>query len=85
MSLKRYLEESDRDAIASEIGFYTPLATHIFGVLLGYPTKHRLINKTGKHGIPDIRLYSQEDDSEWIVVEAKLDDEDIRLEPVWLC
>lgn len=78
MSLKRYIEECD--AIASEIGFYTPLATHIFGVLLGHPTKHRLINKTGKHGIPDIRLYSQEDGSEWVVVEAKLDDDEIRLE-----
>src|SRR5271157_5845934 len=78
MSLKRYLEETGPTAIASEIGFYTPLATHLFGGLLGYPPKHRIINKSGKHGIPDIRLYSQEDESEWVVVEAKLDDAEIR-------
>ena len=78
MSLKRYLEETGPDSIASEIGFYTPLATQVFGALLGYPSKHRIINKSGKHGIPDVRLYSQEDGSEWVVVEAKLKDNDIR-------
>lgn len=78
MSLKRYIEETDRTSLASEIGFYTPLATHIFGALLGYPPKHRVINKSGKLGIPDIRLYSGEDNSEWAVVEAKLDDSEIR-------
>ena len=80
MSLKKYLNEIRADSVASEIGFYTPLATHIFGALLGYPPKHRIINKTGQHGIPDIRLYSQEDGSEWAVVEAKLDDDEIRNE-----
>ncbi|MGH9433895.1 MAG: hypothetical protein ACRD3T_20395, partial [Terriglobia bacterium] len=80
MSLKRYLDEINSGSIASEIGFYTPLATQIFGALLGYPPRHRVINKSGQHGIPDIRLYSQEDGSEWIVVEAKLDDEQIRYE-----
>ena len=78
MSLKRYLDETGPDSIASEIGFYTPLATQVFGALLGYPPKHRIINKSGKHGIPDVRLYSQEDGSEWVVVEAKLNDDDIR-------
>ncbi len=80
MSLKQYLNEIKPGPVASEIGFYTPLATHIFGALLGYPPRHRIINKSGEHGIPDIRLYSQEDDSEWAVVEAKLDDEEIRNE-----
>ncbi|HXJ92508.1 MAG TPA: N-6 DNA methylase [Terriglobia bacterium] len=65
-------------SVESEIGFYTPLATHVFGALLGYPPKQRVINKSGKHGIPDVRLYSQEDGSEWVVVEAKLDDAEIR-------
>jgi len=78
MSLKRYLHEITSGSIASEIGFYTPLATHVFGTLLGYPPQHRLINKSGKHGIPDIRLYSKEDGSQWVVVEAKFDDEEIR-------
>src|SRR5436309_823798 len=78
MSLKKYLEETSPGSVASEIGFYTPLATHIFGALLGYPPKQRVINKSGEHGIPDIRLYSQEDNSEWVVVEAKLQDAEIR-------
>jgi hypothetical protein len=38
MSLKRYLDEIG--SVASEIGLYTPLATHVFGALLGYPAKH---------------------------------------------
>ncbi|PYP93622.1 MAG: hypothetical protein DMG65_00625 [Candidatus Angelobacter sp. Gp1-AA117] len=80
MSLKKYLEETTPGSIASEIGFYTPLATHLFGALLGYPPKHRIINKSGEHGIPDIRLYSKEDNSEWIIVEAKRDDAEIRNE-----
>lgn len=80
MSLKRYFDETGPSSIASEIGFYTPLATHVFGALLGYPPKQRIINKSGKQGIPDIRLYSQEDGSEWAVVEAKLDDADIRVD-----
>ncbi len=77
MSLKKYLEEI-RTPSLSERGFYTPLATHIFGALLGYPPKHRVIEKRGELGIPDIRLYSKEDGSEWVVVEAKLDDGEIR-------
>jgi hypothetical protein len=76
MSLKRYLDEIG--SIASEVGLYTPLATHVFGALLGYPPKHRVINKSGMHGIPDIRLYSQEDGSQWAVVEVKFEDRDIR-------
>jgi len=77
MSLKKFLAETGSGTL-SEIGFYTPLATHIFGALLGYPASERVINKSGKHGIPDIRLYSQEDRSEWAVVEAKLDDHEVR-------
>ncbi len=77
MSLKKFLAESASGTL-SEIGFYTPLATHIFGALLGYPPTQRVINKSGKHGIPDIRLNSQEDGSEWAVVEAKIEDRAIR-------
>lgn len=76
MSLKKYLAETA--GTLSEIGFYTPLATHIFGALLGYPASQRAINRAKKEGTPDIRLYSQEDGSEWAVVEAKLDDRKIR-------
>jgi type I restriction-modification system DNA methylase subunit len=77
MSLKRYLAETRSDTL-SEIGFYTPLATQVFGVLLGYPSTHRVINKREERGIPDIQLCSQEDGSKWVVVEAKLDDGEIR-------
>ena len=77
MSLKKFLAESSPGTL-SEIGFYTPLATQVFGALLGYPPSQRVINKSGKHGIPDIRLSSQEDGSEWAVVEAKIDDRAIR-------
>jgi hypothetical protein len=77
MSLKRYLAETASGTL-SEIGFYTPLATQVFGALLGYPPAQRAINKSGKHGIPDIRLNSQEDGSEWAVVEAKIEDQKIR-------
>ncbi|MBZ5561719.1 MAG: N-6 DNA methylase [Acidobacteriia bacterium] len=78
MSLKKFLAETASGAL-SEIGFYTPLATHVFGALLGYPPTARIINKSGKHGVPDIRLKSQEPDgSEWAVVEAKIDDQEIR-------
>ncbi len=77
MSLKKFLAETASGTL-SEIGFYTPLATHIFGALLGYPPSQRVINKSGKHGIPDIRLNSQEDESEWAVVEAKIEDQKIR-------
>ena len=77
MSLKKFLAESAPGTL-SEIGFYTPLATQLFGALLGYPPSQRVINKSGKHGIPDIRLSSQEDGSEWAVVEAKIDDRAIR-------
>ena len=77
MSLKKYLAESAPGTL-SEIGFYTPLATQVFGALLGYPPSQRVINKSGKRGIPDIRLSSQEDGSEWAVVEAKIDDREIR-------
>jgi hypothetical protein len=77
MSLKKFLAETAPGTL-SEIGFYTPLATQIFGALLGYPPSQRIINKSGKHGIPDIRLNSQEDGSEWAVVEAKIEDRAIR-------
>jgi hypothetical protein len=78
MSLKKFLDETGSGTL-SEIGFYTPLATQVFGALLGYPPAARVINRSGKHGIPDIRLKSQEPDgSEWAVVEAKIADQEIR-------
>jgi hypothetical protein len=77
MSLKKFLAETAPGTL-SEIGFYTPLATQVFGGLLGYPPSQRVINKSGKHGIPDIRLNSREDGSEWAVAEAKIEDRAIR-------
>ncbi len=77
MFLTKYIAET-RPGTLSEIGFYTPVATHVFGALLGYAAKQRDINKSGKHGIPDIRIRSSEDNSEWLVVEAKIEDREIR-------
>lgn len=78
MSLKKYLEEINKGGPVSEVAFYTPLSVHILRGVLGYSAKTCLINKAGKEGIPDARLLSQEDGSEWVTCEAKLDDDEIR-------
>ncbi len=78
MSLKKYLKEISQGGPVSEVPFYTPLSVHILRGVLGYPAKSCLINKAGTVGIPDVRLQSQEDGSEWVICEAKLDDEEIR-------
>ena len=78
MSLKKYLKALAGTGAVSESALYTTLATHILSGLLGYESKYYAINKSGAKGTPDIRLLSGEDNSEWIVCEAKLDDEDIR-------
>jgi len=41
MSLKKFLAETVPGTL-SEIGFYTPLATQVFGALLGYPPRNEL-------------------------------------------
>lgn len=78
MSLKKYLTAIAGTGAVSETALYTSLATHVLSGVLGYESKLYAINKAGAKGIPDIRTYSGEDGSEWIVCEAKLDDEDIR-------
>jgi len=78
MSLQKYIAEITKGAPVSEVAFYTPLSVHILRAVLGYPPKGCLINKVGATGIPDIRLLSEEDGSEWVICEAKLDDEEIR-------
>lgn len=78
MSLKKYLSAIAGTGTVSEIAFYTPLATHILSGVLGYEAKLYAINKRREKGIPDIRIYSGEDKSEWIVCEVKLHDDDIR-------
>lgn len=80
MSLKKYLSDIAAFGAVSETALYTPLATHILGKVLHYQAKSFAINKSGAKGIPDIRIYSGEDGSEWIVCEAKLKDDDIRKE-----
>jgi type I restriction-modification system DNA methylase subunit len=80
MSLKKYLSAIAGTGAVSETALYTSLATHILSGVLGYESKLYAINKAGAKGIPDIRIYSGEDKSEWIVCEAKLDDDDIRKE-----
>jgi hypothetical protein len=77
MSLKKYLSDIAAFGAVSETALYTPLATHILGKVLHYQAKNYAINKSGAKGIPDIRIFSGEDGSEWIVCEAKLKDEDI--------
>src|SRR6266478_5284675 len=78
MSLKKYIPEIEALGAVSETALYTPLATHILSKVLHYSPKHYAINKRGEKGTPDIRLFSGEDSSEWIVCEVKLADDDIR-------
>ncbi len=81
MSIKKYLSAIAGTGAVSEIALYTSLATHVLGNLLGYESKFYAINKAGTKGIPDIRIYAgDEDQTEWIICEAKLDDDDIRKE-----
>jgi len=78
MSLKKYMAEISPGLPVSEIAFYTPLSIHILRRVLGYSAKGCLINKAGEVGIPDVRLLSEEDASEWVICEAKLYDAEIR-------
>ena len=78
MHIKKYLDEIEGHGADSEIALYTPLAMHILKGILGYPADKYSINKAGSQGTPDIRLYSGEDNSEWIITEVKLHDDDIR-------
>ncbi len=78
MSLNKYLTEISKGGPVSEVAFYTPLSVHILRGALGYSAKSCLINKAGASGVPDVRLLSEEDRSEWVICEAKLDDETIR-------
>jgi hypothetical protein len=80
MSLKKYISDIDSLGAVSETALYTPLATHILSKVLHYSPKHYAINKRGAKGTPDIRLFSGEDNSEWVVCEAKLADDDVRKE-----
>ena len=80
MALKKYLEEINKGGLVSEVAFYTPLSVHILRGVLGYSAKTCRINKAGKEGIPDVRLLSEEDGSEWVICEAKLDDGEVREE-----
>jgi len=75
MFLKKYLTEI-KD-LPSETHFYTPLAVHILRGLLNYPVPNCLITKKKEKGIPDLRLFNPER-AEWVVGEAKLNDDDIR-------
>jgi len=81
MSLEKYFTEINRGFPVSEVGFYTPLSLHILRGVLGYSAKSCLINKAGAEGVPDVRLLSEEDGSEWVICEAKLDDDEVRDEP----
>src|SRR5437868_6591599 len=78
MSLKKYLAAINALGAVSETALYTPLATHILSSVLHYPAKSYAINKSGAKGTPDVRIMSGADNSEWIVCEAKLKDDDIR-------
>jgi len=80
MSLKKYIAEIDSLGTVSETALYTPLATHIFSKILHYSPKYYEINKHGAKGTPDFRFLSGEDNSEWIVCEVKLADDDLRRE-----
>jgi len=78
--IRTYLNELATSGRASEVAFYTPLVVHVFRHLLGYRAADCIINESGEAGIPDIRVLSHHDRSEWVVCEAKLHDGDIRSE-----
>ncbi|PYS75721.1 MAG: hypothetical protein DMF66_18675, partial [Acidobacteria bacterium] len=80
MSLKKYLAAINSQGAVSETALYTPLATHILSGVLHYPSKSYAINKSGAKGTPDVRILSGADGSEWIVCEAKLEDDKLRKE-----
>ena len=80
MSLKKYLAAINSQGAVSETALYTPLATHILSGVLHYPPKSYAINKSGAKGTPDVRILSGADGSEWIVCEAKLEDDKLRKE-----
>lgn len=80
MSLKKYLKAIAGTGAVSESALYTTVATNILSNVLHYEPGFYEINKSNKAGgIPDIRIHAgDEDKTEWIVCEAKLDDADIR-------
>ena len=78
MYIERYLSEIASSGTASETAFYTPLSIHILRGLLNYPAGKCLINVSGESGIPDVRLRSLDDDSEWVVCDAQLDDREVQ-------
>src|SRR5437870_4748549 len=82
MSLKKYLKAIAGTGAVSESALYTTIATNLLSQVLHYEPKFYEINKSNKAGgIPDIRLHAgDEDNTEWIVCEVKLDDADIRKE-----
>jgi len=80
MSLKKYLSAIADLGAVSETALYTTLATHILSGPLNYAAKYYAINRSGATGTPDIRIFSGEDNSEWIVCEVKLHDDEIRSE-----
>jgi hypothetical protein len=77
MGLAAYLRELKNKPDISEIGLYTPFATHIVGDVLGYPPEDYHIAKPAERPGPDLRLFG-EDRAVWVVGEIKLDDLQIR-------
>lgn len=73
-----YLRDLERAGKISESHLYTLLTRYAIKDLLGYAEGQFKIDKAAKgQGRPDVRLFT-EDMSQWVVGEAKLDDEDIR-------
>jgi len=77
MGLAAYLRELERKPGISEVGLYTPFARHLVEDVLGYPPEAYHVVKPSEPTKPDLRLFD-EDGSEWIVGEIKLDDQQIR-------
>ena len=80
MSLKKYLKAIAGTGAVSESALYTTIATNLLSNVLHYEPGFYEINKSNKAGgIPDIRIHAgDEDKTEWIVCEVKLDDADIK-------
>ena len=77
MGLLAYLRELKDKPDISEVGLYTPFATHIVEDILGYPPQDYHIVKSPDRTTPDLRLFGQ-DHAEWVVGEIKLNYQQIR-------
>ncbi len=79
MSLSAYVAELEAKPDLGEIELYGPLDAEIMRGVLGYPKGRVRTHQRREDGIPDLTLYSDQDEA-WVVCEVKGDDDEIRRE-----